>query len=186
MEGCRSAIGQEDGERDEANQVPALTRRWPIALVAVVAGLAAGCGSAVSVAAPGENVGVFMTRILREEITGQWARQWSELHPAHQRLITRSQYVACSRALGTNFASGREVFRVLNVRDEAINVLGVSERLAKLVTISFHPVASANTLIYRLHAVAVRGRWAWILGQRFVSAVARGRCLDGSPLPAKR
>ena len=157
-----------------------------VAFAAALAALAVGCADARSAAAPGENVGAFMTRILREEITGQWARQWSELHPGHQRLITRAQYVACSRELGTNIANGREVFQVLDVRNEAIDIRGVPQRMSKVVTISFHQAGSTNALTYRLHAVAVSGHWAWILGPRFLSAVARGRCLDGSPLPGKK
>jgi hypothetical protein len=163
-----------------------MRRATLIALAAGVVVLGAGCGDAASATTPGENVGAFMTRILREEITGQWARQWGELHPGHQRLITRSQYVACSRALGTNIASGPEVFRVVDVRNDAIDVRGVPQRMSKLVTISFHPAGSTNELTYRLHAVAVSGHWAWILGPRFLSAVARGRCLDGSPLPGTK
>jgi hypothetical protein len=152
-----------------------------IVAATAVAGLAVGgCGSG---SGPRENVGVFMTRILREEIKGQWARQWNELHPGHQRLITRSQYVACSRTLQTDIATGPEVFDVIDVRDQAIDVRGVSQRTSKLVTISFHARGNANALTYRLHAVAVQGRWTWILGQRFLSAIAHGRCLDGSRLP---
>jgi len=154
-----------------------------IALAAALAGLAVGgCGGG---SGPRENVGVFMTRILREEINGKWAREWSELHPGHQRLITRSQYVACSRALRTDIGTGAEVFRVLDVRSEAIDIRGIPQRSSKLVTISFRSRGSANPLTYRLHAVAVNGRWAWILGSGFLSEVARGRCLDGSPLPAR-
>ena len=141
--------------------------------------VAAACGSAT--AAPRENVGVFMTRILREEINGQWSKQWTELHPGHQKLITRAQYVACSREIGTDIASGNEVFHVLAVEDQAIHVSGVSQRTSKLVTISFsHPGAPALT--YRLHAVAVGGRWTWILGNRFLAEIRQGRCLDGRPL----
>jgi len=148
------------------------------ALVALVA-VATGCGSAS--ATPRESVGIFMTRILREEINGQWSKQWSELHPGHQRLITRAQYVACSRAMGTNFATGKEVFRVLGVQDDPIHVRGVPQRTSKLVTISFKS-PGASALTYRLHAVDVSGHWAWILGDRFLAEVAKGRCLDGSPL----
>jgi hypothetical protein len=154
-------------------------------LVIVITALGCGCGSA-SARAPGENVGVFMTRILREEIRGQWARQWGELHPGHQRLITRLQYVACSRGLETNIATGREVFKVLDVRDQPIDVRGVSQRTSKLVTISFRTRGSRNALTYQLHAVAMQGRWTWILGARFLSAIAHGRCIDGSPLPSRK
>lgn len=150
-----------------------------VALVVVVA-VAAGCGGA-SAGAPKEGVGTFMTRILREEINGQWSKQWSELHPGHQKLITRAQYVACSRTIGTNVATGNEVFHVLAVQDDPIDVQGVPQRTSKLVTISFK-VPGVTALTYRLHAVDVSGRWAWILGDRFLAAVDKGRCLDGSPL----
>jgi hypothetical protein len=156
-----------------------------LALAALLASVAAGCGGGGSSAAPAEGVGLFMTRILREEIKGQWARQWSELHPAHQRLITRAQYVACSREMQTNIATGAEVFRVLDVQDDPIHLKGVPQRTSKLITISFHQRGKASGgLTYRLHAVAVGGRWTWILGGPFLTAVAHGRCLDGSPLLA--
>lgn len=150
-----------------------------VVALAVLVAVAAGCGSAG--ATPREGVGIFMTRILREELNGQWSKQWSELHPGHQKLITRSQYVACSRAMGTNIATGKEIFHVLAVQDEAIHVQNVPQKTAKLVTIAFKE-PGATPLTYRLHAVAVAGHWAWILGDRFLAAVNKGRCLNGSPL----
>ena len=161
-----------------------------LGVVLVVATLAAGCGggggSSLTVtlhATPsGESAAVFITRILREEINGQWSRQWSELHPGHQKLITRGEYVACSKSMGTNFATGREIFHVLDVSDEAIDVRGIPQRSSKLVTISFHQPGKANGLTYRLHAVRNAGRWTWILGGRFLTAVEHGLCLDGKPL----
>jgi hypothetical protein len=150
------------------------------AVLVVLVAVAAGCGGA-SADTPKEGVGTFMTRILREEINGQWSKQWSELHPGHQKLITRAQYVACSRTMGTNVATGNEVFHVLAVQDDPIHVQGVPQQTSKLVTISFK-APGVTALTYRLHAVDVSGRWAWILGDRFLAAVDKGRCLDGSPL----
>jgi hypothetical protein len=158
------------------------------ALAAAVAALATGCGgagaTAPSATASVNGPGVFMTRILREEIRGQWGKQWSELHPAHQALISQSQYVACSRRMGTDFATGHEVFHVLDVRDEPIKVRGVPQHTAKLVTINFREPGKQNGLTYHMHAVSVDGRWTWILGGRFLSALSHGQCLDGSPLRA--
>jgi hypothetical protein len=154
-----------------------------LAVLLGLVALAAGCGGS-GVPVPKESAGVFVTRILREELHGQWAQQWSELHPGHQRLITRAQYVACSRELGTNIATGREVFRVLDVENDTIHVEGVPQRTSKLVTISVGQRGEANALTYRLHAVDVGGRWTWILGGRFLTAVSHHRCLDGSPLLA--
>ncbi|HZR95962.1 MAG TPA: hypothetical protein VFA56_09720 [Gaiellaceae bacterium] len=154
-----------------------------VRLLAAAAALAAAALAvgAAQAAAPSPGAGVFITKILREEIHGQWARQWRDLHPGHQKLITRAQYVACSRRMGTDFATGDEIFRVDDVRSEAIDVAGVPQRTSALVTITFH-LPGKNGLTYRMHAVKVGSRWRWILGVRFLSAIARGKCLDGSPL----
>jgi len=151
-------------------------------LVATLALLLAGCGGGGGSAAPSESAGAFITRILSEELRGQWAQQWTELHPGHQKLITKAQYVACSRSLGTNIATGKEVFRVLAIEDEPIHVRGIPQHTSKLVTITVRQRGEASGLTYRLHAVAVGGRWRWILGNRFLDELARGRCLDGSRL----
>jgi hypothetical protein len=151
------------------------------ACAVVAAGCGGGGGSAPARTTPVSAAGLFMTQILREEINGQWALQWRSLHPGHQRLISRSQYVACSQRMGTDFGTGDEIFRVLDVRDEAISVRGVPQHTSKLVTISFHHPGKQG-LTYHMHAVRVGGRWTWILGGRFLSEVAHGRCLDGSPL----
>ena len=115
-----------------------------LALGVLLAVVASGCGGS-GVSLPKENVGVFASRILREEIHGQWARQWSELHPGHQRLITRAQYVACSREMGTDIATGNEVFRVLDVRNDPIHVEDIPQRNSKLVTVTFRQRDTASS-----------------------------------------
>ena len=156
--------------------------RAGLPVVAVV--LLAGCGGTHAAAkppAPSGSAANFMTRILREEINGEWSAQWRDLHPGHQKLITRSEYVACSARMGTDFGTGDEVFTVLDVRSEAIDVQGVPQRTSKLVTITFHHPGKQG-LTYHMHAVRVGAHWTWILGGRFLSQVAHGRCLDGSLL----
>ena len=154
-------------------------RRRALALAgaaACVAVLAAGCGSS------GESAGTFATRILREEISGQWAAQWGELHPGHQKLIDRAQYVTCSEGMATNVGTGHETFTVTGVRDEAIHVRGVPERTATLVTVRVTGIVGQSTAVFHLHAVRDRGRWRWILGPSFLQALDHGKCLDGSAL----
>jgi hypothetical protein len=129
-----------------------------------------------------ETPGGFITRILREEIHGQWALQWESLHPGHKALITQAQYDRCSRTMGTDFATGDEIYRVVAVRNDPIAVSGVPQRTSKLVTITLRRRSKPNGLTYHMHAVNVGGRWTWILGSRFLSSVEQGRCLDGSPL----
>lgn len=127
-----------------------------------------------------ESAGAFVTRILREELRGQWARQWKELHPGHQRLISEAQYVACSRALGTDI--GNEVLTVRSVRSVRIRVPDVPQRTAEVVAITMRRRGSADAVTYHIHAVKVNGRWAWILAKPFLDAIAHGRCTDGQPL----
>jgi hypothetical protein len=148
----------------------------------ILATVAAALVLAPAATPAAETPGGFITRILKDEIHGQWSLQWQSLHPGHQALITQSQYVACSRVMGTNFATGDEVFRVLSVRNDPISVRGVPQRTSKLVTITLRQREKTNGLTYHMHAVRVDGRWAWILGKRFLSSLAQGRCLDGSPL----
>ena len=160
--------------------------RQPLACIVVsiiVAALATACGGS-SGAKAREQPGDFVTRVLREEINGQWGRQWSELHPAHQLLITRAQYVECSGQMGTNIAKGKETFHVIDVRDEPIHVQDVPEHTSKVVTITLR-VSGKAPQTYRVHAVDDRGRWTWILGNRFLAQINRDRCLDGSPLPGR-
>ena len=145
----------------------------------------AGCGSS-SQARTGagrahpETPGHFVTRILREEITGQWAAQWQDLHPGQQKLITRDQYVLCSERIGTNVGTGRERFTVHQIRNVPFHELGVPERTSKLVTISVAGPTLHST--FHVHAVLDKGRWRWVLGGALLRSVDKGRCLDGSVL----
>jgi hypothetical protein len=137
----------------------------------------AGCGGS-----KGGDPGAFATHVLREEISGQWAAQWDELNPGHQKLITRKEYVACSTSLGTNFATGKETLDVVSIKDVPLHVRNVPEHTAKLVTVRLSHVPGQAAITYHVHAVHDAGRWTWILGASFLDAIAHGRCLDGSPL----
>ncbi len=127
-----------------------------------------------------ETAAAFVTRILREELHGQWTRQWDELHPGHRRLITQAQFVACSRGLATSL--GNEMLTVTGVHSSHIRVQGVPQHTAEVVAITMRGPGTATAVTFRIHAVQVGGRWAWILGKPFLRAIAQGRCLDGSPL----
>lgn len=151
-------------------------------LAAATLGAALAGGTAGGAPAVPEGAGAFVTRVLREELTGQWARQWDSLHPGHKKLITRAQYVACSRSMGTNIGTGDETYRVLAVEGDRIDVFAVPQRDSKIVTIQYRSPISKASPRFAMHAVAVNGKWTWILGKRFLAAVARGECLDGSPL----
>jgi hypothetical protein len=129
---------------------------------------------------PRESAGAFVERILREEVHGRWGEQWNQLNPGHQRLLTRAQYVRCSRGLGTEL--GNERLHVEGTRAEALHAAGVPERSATVVTVTMTDPGTGRTATFHIHAIAVGARWTWILGRPFLDAVAHGRCPDGSPL----
>jgi len=145
--------------------------------VAALAFAVAGCGGAKS-----DDPGAFASHVLQEEISGQWAAQWGELNPGHQKLISRAEYVTCSEAMGTNFGTGKEKLDVQSIRDVPIHVANVPERTAKLVAIRLSNVPGQSPVTYHVHAVREAGHWTWILGASFLDAIAHGQCLDGSPL----
>lgn len=157
--------------------------RAGIALLPLAAvGLAlAGCGGSGGGNKTGrESAGQFVTRILREEISGQWASQWRELHPGQQKLISRDQYVLCSERIATNVGVKHERFTVHQTRNVPFHERGVPERTSKLVTISVKgPQLNAT---FHVHAVLHTGRWRWVLGPALLQSVTHGRCLDGSAL----
>ena len=80
----------------------------------MLAGVVAGCGGGGN----NETAGAFITRILREEIAGQWAKQWDDLNPGHKRLITQDQYVLCSKGLKTSVGTASATIKVKSVKDE--------------------------------------------------------------------
>jgi hypothetical protein len=92
---------------------PAPVLRRTLVVVALAASISASTASAEAARSasrmPVESPGAFITRILKEEIHGEWSRQWRELHPGHRALITRPQYVACPRGMGTDFATGKDL-----------------------------------------------------------------------------
>ena len=87
--------------------------------------------------------------------------------------------------MGTSIGQGKEIFHVLDVRDEPIHVQDVPQRTSKIVTVTLRVSAQATPLTYRVHAVAVGSHWAWILGDRFLAQIKRSRCFDGRPLPTQ-
>ena len=135
----------------------------------------AGCGGGGR-----ESAGHFVTRILREEITGQWATQWNELHPGQQKLITQDQYVLCSERMSTNVGSKHERFTVHQIREVPFHERGVPEQTSKLVTISV--AGPGLTATFHVHAVLHTGHWRWVLGPGLLQSVSQGQCLDGSAL----
>ena len=79
-----------------------------LAVLVLVAALAVGCRSSGSTTVTvtnsagsaaqttvSESPGDFAKRILGYAFTGQWGREWDELHPGHQAIVDRDTYQGC-------------------------------------------------------------------------------------------
>jgi hypothetical protein len=157
-----------------------LTGCWAVAvaLTALLAFTAAGCGGGSS-----ESPGAFITSVLRQEIAGQWAKQWETLNPGHQKLISQEQFVTCSRRQKTTLGTPASTITVKSVKDVPLDVRGVSEDTSKLVTVELVPTPGAAPETFHIHVVRDNGKWTWILGPDYLEALAHEKCVDGSPLP---
>jgi hypothetical protein len=142
------------------------------AAATAAAATATGLATAGSAAghAPLPGAGAFAARIVQDDLEGRWDVQYDDLHPAHQALLTRDQYVVCSARLGTAVPARVRVVRTELHGDRA------------LVTLRMRSLLGRNAATLHVHTVAVEGRWRWILGKRFLAELAHHRCLDGSPL----
>jgi hypothetical protein len=144
-------------------------RRW--ALLGVVVVLAAGCGGEEDPAATG--AGAAAVRKYEDLYSGNFGRAWEELHPAHQRIVSRARFAGCA---GEEIAVGDlESIEVLDVFDDDIRVVGLRERRAKAVRVrvsSFH----GESFTVADHEVKVGDRWRWILNSAAVEAYRQGRC----------
>jgi hypothetical protein len=144
-------------------------RRW--AALGVVAILAAGCGGEEDLAATGP--GAAAVDKYEDLYSGNFGRAWDDLHPAHQRIVSRAQFSRCARR---EVAVGDlESIEVLDVFDDDIRVAGLRERRAKAVRVrvtSFH----GESFTVADHEIKIGDRWRWILNSAAVAAYRRGGC----------
>jgi hypothetical protein len=144
-------------------------RLTAIAAAAVLAG--AGCGGEEDLAASGP--GAAQVRLLENLYSGQYARAWGDLHPAHQRIAPRARFVRCA---GQVVPRGElESIEVLDVFDDDATFAGIEDgdsRAVRLRVTSFD--GDSDTFVN--HAIRVDDRWRWVLNEESVAAYRRNRC----------
>ena len=131
-----------------------------------------------------EGPGDFLKRHLEYELSGQFARSWDDLHPAHQVVVTRERYARCraERFEQSGPATELEAFDVLEVADEPIAVAGLPEQGSKAVTayIAIGVNGRSQSGVDTLHALPVDGRWAWVFPASVYRAYAQGKSPVGT------
>jgi hypothetical protein len=136
-----------------------------------VALLAAGCGGEENLAATGP--GAAQVRFIENLYGGRFERAWGELHPAHQRVVSRRLFARCTRQ---TIATGElESIEVLDIFDDEIAIPRIRDRTAKAVRVRVASFAGDSFTIVN-HEVKVGERWRWVLNASSIRAYERGRC----------
>ena len=132
---------------------------------------------------PTEPAGTYMTTVVRQKLASEYDLAWQSLYPSHQRVATLEAYVGCESLVprpGTLVA-----VKVLRVFDERISVAGGARKLKTRAVRVRVAVASPEfplfpvTIVNTFHAIAVDGRWTWILSRDQYAYYSAGTCPYG-------
>jgi len=136
--------------------------------------LVAGCGGEDD---PGHTpAGQAQALFLHQLYNGQLDAAYSTLHPAYQRVVPRSRFIACTRAAGLR---GLGSIEILNVYDDPVQIPGEGEQTAKAVRVRLTSSNGEAIKPFVNHEVKVGSDWRWVLNARGVSAYRAGRCPGG-------
>ena len=142
-----------------------------IVVAALVLAAAAGC--ALSEDSGGHDAGAAVKRVVEEEYVGAYGPVWDDLHPRHQRFVSRAEYEECRR--GIDVAGTLESVFILDVHDAPLSVYGLPSRTpAKAVEVRVTTDETEFTATY--HVVLVGDRWRWVLNDRAARGFARTDC----------
>ncbi|HEY7604581.1 MAG TPA: hypothetical protein VH760_09990 [Gaiellaceae bacterium] len=168
-----SIVADGAGEYDGTTASPT-KKQWALAVAAVA--IAAGVGLAVWAAGrdhgskrPSGDAVVFLRGIVSQIADNDYAGVWPSLHPVQQRVATRSTYVTCEAL--TPIPGHLDWVRLVRRKIERITVPGDrgvvdSEAVTFRVKLS-EPVLKQSVIVTQtVHAVAVDGRWRWILSPK--------------------
>ena len=142
-----------------------------VVIAALLVAVASGC--ALSEDSADREAGAAVKRVIEQEYGGDYGTVWDDLHPRHQRLVTRSEYEECRR--GIDVIGTLESVLILDVRDEPQTVYGLPPRTpAKAVEVRVATDETEFTATY--HMVRVGDRWRWVLSDSAARGFARTEC----------
>jgi hypothetical protein len=129
-----------------------------------------------SEAEPEQRPGAFMEQVYRSLLVGRHGGAWDLLHPAHQAVVTRARYVECAAEWPPSPELQR--FQVLEVYTDPLDVPLIPETTSTAVRylVTVGAGSESDTFTATGHAVAVDGRWRWVLAVPDVGAFERGEC----------
>jgi hypothetical protein len=122
--------------------------------------------------------GRFMARLVVQKALGRYQAAWKTLHPFHQQVAARTEYVDCERL--TPFPGLLKSVKVTRVFDDPVSIAGMTAPVpSKGVTVRvavWTPITTTVVVTHTFHAVAANGRWTWILTPERFEAYAAGAC----------
>ena len=129
-----------------------------LAAVALLAVIAAGCGSGSS--APKEDPSTAAVRVVHQITANKYAQAWGDLHSKDQNVAPLGEYVDCETRSPV-IVRPRTV-KVLSVNEESVGLGNGTfvESTAVDVRLGF---AGKFSLVHTVHLVAKDGKWKWIL-----------------------
>jgi hypothetical protein len=147
----------------------------PLLVAAVTAGLVIYLARGTD--GPGDP-GAFMTRLVEQIASNDYAGAWLTLHPDQQRIATRDAYVTCE---ARSPIPGRlSSVTVLGISDERVRLAAGDGQVAGKAVRLRLSIAGAGAepvvLTHISHAVAVGGHWTWILPTDRLAEYRAGRC----------
>jgi hypothetical protein len=145
----------------------------------VAAGTAASTTAATK---PGP--GVFLKSVVRQIVSNDYEHAWLTLHPAQQQLVPQADYVRCE--LQSPVAGRLAWIRIVRVRDARFAVGGLNRVVTgKAVTLRIKltddDTGSSVVVTHTAHAVAVAGRWRWILPAERIGLYSSSACAPEAP-----
>lgn len=153
--------------------------RYAIALLVLAGALAVAAGDAYAQSRRGNAV-TFLDHVVRLLAANDYQAAYPLLHPGQQRLVSAGEYVACEQM--SPIPGKLTSLRVLKTTLGRIHVPGTSPGRVAATAVTFELQLTGSspgetaTIDLTAHAVAVGGRWTWILSARRMALHRSGTC----------
>ncbi len=161
-----------------------------LAVLVAVASVAAGAillgsrGGSSSTAQPKDDPVVFLKGVVGQIVRNDYSTAWLTMHPAQQRAVSQRDYVRCE--LQTKVIGRLDSLTVVRAFDDFVIVAGAGARPVKSKVVTFRlrlsePGVGVVSFTHSVHAVAVGGRWTWILTPHRYELYQAGGCSQAPP-----
>ena len=132
---------------------------------------------------PDDGAMTFARKVVRQIAEDRYDEAWPLLHPSHQQVASRAEYVSCEQQ---SPIPGRLVSETTGKAvDEPVVLLPgkrVASRAVPVRVVLLDVATSEQTAVnLRVHAVAVDGQWRWVMPPKRFAQYRDGICPDAPP-----